>query len=78
MTATDAQVKEKHKNKQLHKANLKSRKTAGKYEGLGKLPSELKKLREYRTRNDPFEDNWLEAEKMLEKAPELEAKTLFE
>jgi len=60
------------------KANLKSRKTVGKYEGLGKLPSEMKKLREYRTRSDPFEDNWLEAEKMLEKAPELEAKTLFE
>ena len=86
MTATDAQVRiimrERSKGKTQEqaaaKANLKSRKTAGKYEGLGKLPSELKKLREYRTRNDPFEDNWLEAEKMLEKAPELEAKTLFE
>jgi len=86
MTATDAQVRiimrERSKGKTQEqaaaKANLKSRKTAGKYEGLGKLPSELKKLREYRTRNDPFEDNWLEAEKMLEKAPELEAKMLFE
>ena len=86
MTATDAQVRiimrERSKGKTQEqaaaKANLKSRKTAGKYEGLGKLPSELKKLREYRTRNDPFEENWLEAEKMLETAPELEAKTLFE
>jgi Mu transposase, C-terminal domain len=60
------------------KANLKSRKTVGKYEELGKLPSELRKPREYRTRSDPFEDNWLEAEKMLGKVPELEAKTLFE
>jgi hypothetical protein len=86
MTATDAQVRiimrERSKGKTLEqaaaKANLKSRKTVGKYEELGKLPSELRKPREYRTRSDPFEDNWLEAEKMLGKAPELEAKTLFE
>jgi hypothetical protein len=60
------------------KANLSSRKTVRKYEFLGKLPSELKKAREYRTRSDPFEEDWAEAERMLEKAPELEAKTLFE
>ena len=86
MTATDAQVRiimrERSKGKTQEqagaKANLKSRKTVGKYEGPGKLPSELKKQREYRTRNDPFEDDWLEAEKMLKDAPELEAKTLFE
>ena len=86
MTATDAQVRiimrERSKGKTQEqaaaKANLKSRITVGKYEGLGKLPSGLKKPREYRTRSDPFEDNWREAEKMLGKAPELEAKTLFE
>jgi hypothetical protein len=60
------------------KANLRSRRTAGKYERLGKLPSELKQLRGYRTRSDPFEADWDELERMLQDAPELEAKTLFD
>lgn len=86
MTATDAQVRiimrersaGKTQEQAAAKANLSSRKTVRKYEFLGKLPSELKKAREYRTRSDPFEEDWAEAERMLEKAPELEAKTLFE
>jgi hypothetical protein len=86
MTATDAQVriimrersKGKTQEQAVAKANLKSRKTVQKYEELGKLPSELKKQRRYRTRRDPFEEDWPEAAKMLENAPELEAKTLFE
>lgn len=48
------------------------------YERLGKLPSELKKARPYRTRADPFDEDWPEIERMLETAPELQAKTLFE
>jgi hypothetical protein len=60
------------------KANLRSRKTVRKYEQLGKMPSELKQARTYRTRTDPFEEDWDELESMLETAPELEAKTLFE
>ncbi len=86
MTATDAQVRiimrERSKGRTQEqaaaKANLSSRETVRKYERLGKLPSELKKARDYRTRRDPFEGDWAEAERMLEKAPELEAKTLFE
>jgi hypothetical protein len=86
MTATDAQVRiimrERNKGctqeQAAAKANLSSRKTVRKYEQLGKLPSELKKPRTYRTREDPFEGNWSEAEAMLQQAPELEAKTLFE
>lgn len=86
MTATDAQVRiimrERSKGRTqaqaAAKANLSSRKTVRKYERLGKLPSEMKKARDYRTRSDPFEGDWAEAERMLEKAPELEAKTLFE
>lgn len=86
MTATDAQVRimmrERSKGKpQIQaavKANLSSRKTVRKYERLGKIPSELKKPREHRTRQDPFEAHWLEAEGLLKNAPELEAKTLFE
>src|ERR1700686_1394025 len=34
--------------------------------------------RTYRTRADPFEAVWPEVEKMLETAPGLEAKTIFE
>jgi hypothetical protein len=60
------------------KANLDSRKTVWKYEKLGELPSELKKPRVYRTREDPFEEDWGQVEAMLKDAPELEAKMLFE
>jgi hypothetical protein len=86
MTATDTQVRiimrerkqGKTQEQAAAKANLSSRKTVRKYEQLGKLPSELKNPREYRTRADPFAENWTEAEEMLKAAPELEAKTLFE
>ena len=86
MTATDPQVRiimrershGKTQEQAAAKANLSSRETVRKYERLVKLPGELRKAREYRTRSDPFEDDWAEAERMLEKAPELEAKTLFE
>jgi hypothetical protein len=86
MTATDAQVRIIMRERQngrtqeqaAAKANLRSRRTVRKYERLGKLPSELKRPREYRTRRDPFEEHWPEAEAMLADLPEVEAKTLFE
>ena len=86
MTATDAQVrllmKERNQGKTQEqaavKANLRSRKTVAKYEKLGKLPSELKDPRTYHTRPDAFSAIWDEVTLMLEKAPGLEAKTLFE
>ena len=86
MTSTDAQVRlimrERSKGRTQEqaavKANLKSRKTVGKYERLGQLPSELKKPRVYRTRADPFAEDWSQVEQMLSQAPELEATTLFE
>lgn len=53
-------------------------KTARKYVRAGKLPSQMKKEHTWRTRTDPFEEHWAEAESMLEAAPELEAKSLFE
>ena len=60
------------------KANLKSRKTTAKYEQLGLLPSQLKKLRTYQTRPDAFTEDCPQIEQMLSDAPELEAKALFE
>ena len=86
MTATDAQVRiimrEREKGRTQEQAaasaNLRSRKTAAKYERVGQLPSALKRSRSYRTRADPFVEDWPVIEEMLVAAPELEAKTLFE
>lgn len=54
------------------------RKTARKYVKAGKLPSEMKTARRWRTREDPFEAHWPELERQLEDAPGLQAKTLLE
>lgn len=54
------------------------RKTGQRYRELGKLPSQLKKPRTWRTREDPFTDVWEDLARRLTDAPELEAKTLFE
>lgn len=86
MTCTDAQVRlimrERRKGRTQQqaaaKANTNSRKTVAKYERAGKLPSELKQPRSYRTRQDPFETDWPEMEQMLTAAPELEARALFD
>ena len=86
MTATDAQVRmvmrERTKGRTQAqaalRANLSSRHTVAKYERLGRLPSELRTARTYRTRADPFVADWPELAAMLERAPELEARTLFD
>jgi hypothetical protein len=86
MTVTDAQVRiimrEREKGRTQEQAaasaNLSSRKTVAKYEGLGKLPSELKGPRRYRTRPDVFVEDWPTVGEMLGDAPNLEAKALFE
>jgi hypothetical protein len=54
------------------------RRRARKYVASGKLPSELATTRDWRTRPDPFEQDWPELEERLRITPELEAKTLFE
>jgi len=86
MTATDAQVRiimrEREKGRTQEQAavsaNLRSRRTVAKYERLEQLPSELQRPRQYRTRSNPFAEDWSTVEKMLEDAPSLEAKALFE
>jgi len=86
MTATDVQVRiimqERQKGctqkQAAASANMRSRKTVAKYEKLEKLPSELKQVRRHRTRPDPFTEDWSSVEKMLEEAPGLEAKAVFE
>jgi hypothetical protein len=54
------------------------RETARKYVTAGKLPSELKQPRDWRTRPDPFAEHWPELEAKLRETSGLEAKTLFE
>jgi hypothetical protein len=82
---TDAQVRklmdEMSKQGQLGLAAMRAgmhRNTARRYLAVGKLPSELAAPRTWRTREDPFAEDWAEIAAQLEAAPELEAKTLFE
>jgi hypothetical protein len=85
MVCTDTQVrllmKERKKGRtQLQaavKANVKSRKTVARYEKLGKLPSELKEPRRWRTRLDPFAEEWGEISTMLAANPGLEAQAVL-
>lgn len=53
-------------------------KTARKYLKSGKLPSQLKTIRSYRTREDVFESIWQDCQSYLEQNPGLEAKQLFQ
>ena len=53
-------------------------KTARKYLGIGKLPSEIKKDHTWKTRPDPFEAVWEELKGMLRLNSGLEAKTIFQ
>jgi len=74
-------MEELSKHGEIGKAAMRAsmdRKTARKYRDQGKLPSELKLPRTWRTRPDPFAEDWEEVRTMLEDAPEFEAKTLFE
>lgn len=54
------------------------RNTGRRYLATDRLPSELKSPRTWRTRPDPFAEDWEEIAGRLEAAPELEAKALFE
>jgi hypothetical protein len=51
--------------------------TLRKYEHLNKLPSQLKAPRDYRTRPNPFEEDWLWVTAEIKRDPALQATTLF-
>ena len=85
MRSTDAQVRklmeEYSRHGRIEVAGLKAgmnRKTASKYLRESKLPSDLARPREWRTRPDSFKEVWPEIANRLVDAPDLEAKTLFE
>ena len=52
-------------------------KTARKYLADGRLPSEVRPERNWRTRADPFEAAWEEIREQIQTNPGLEAKTVF-
>jgi len=55
-----------------------SEKTARKYRRLNRLPSQVKAVHGWRTRPDPFEEDWPWIQELLEYNSGLEAKTIFE
>lgn len=82
---TDHQVrklmKELRKGRSLQLASAKAGmdvKTGRKYRDLGKLPSECKPERTWRTHPDAFAEVWNEAQELLEVNPGLQARTIFE
>ena len=85
MVVTDAQVRrlkaEMTKSGSVGIAAARagmSRNTATKYLKTDKLPSELGFGRDWRTRPDPFEEDWTWVKEQLAAAPGLEARTLFD
>ena len=54
-----------------------SERTARKYERAGKLPSQMKRPRTWKTRENPFEEDWPWIEEHLERDPALQGTTLF-
>src|ERR1022692_1026405 len=82
---TDEQVRrlrklsntEKNQEIAASKAGMDA-KTARRYLGLGRLPSERNRERRWRTREDPFAEVWPRVREQIEESPGLEAKTLFE
>jgi hypothetical protein len=54
-----------------------SERTARRYEKAGKLPSQLKQPRTWRTRENPFEDDWPWVVEQLERDPALQGAMLF-
>jgi hypothetical protein len=51
--------------------------TARKYERAGALPSQLKRPHDWKTRSDPFEEDWPWVVSELERDPALQGSTLF-
>jgi transposase len=85
LRVTDAQVRKlMQEHTRVGRVDLASlragvhRNTGSKYVKLGKVPSELRRPRTWRTRSDPFAEDWAEMAERLGDAPELEAKALLE
>ena len=74
-------MEEMSKTGQIGQAAMKAgmdRKTGRRYIAAGKLPSEMRQPRWWRTRHDPFAEDWPAVAKLLEDTPGLEAQTVLE
>jgi hypothetical protein len=74
-------MQEYHRSGQIGRAAQRAgmdRKTKAYYISHGVGPDERRRPRHWRTREDPLAAVWPQAQRWLESAPELEAKTLFE
>jgi hypothetical protein len=74
-------MEEMSKHGQIGQAAMKAdmdRKTARRYVATGKLPSERAQPRWWRTRRDPFAEDWPTVAAMLAATPTLEAQTVLE
>lgn len=73
-------MKERHKGTTQHLAAARaamSERTARSSERAGKLPSQLKEPRTWRTRQNPFEQDWPWVVEQLQRDPALQGATLF-
>lgn len=73
-------MKERHKGTTQSVAAARagmSERTARRYERAGKLPSQLKEPRTWRTRENPFEADWPWVVEQLQRDPALQGATLF-
>ncbi len=74
-------VNERNQGKTISMCAMKSgmsRKTAGKYLSQDKVMEQRRVPHTWKTRKDPLAEIWPKAQEMLQDAPELEAKALFE
>ena len=74
-------MEEISKHGQVGRASMKAgmdRKTGRKYIAVGKLPSEVATPHTWRTRDNPFATDWPVVVAMLQDAPGLKAKTIFD
>lgn len=73
-------MRERHKGTTQQVAAARagmSERTARRYERAGKLPSQLKRPRTWRTRENPFEEDWPWVVEQVERDPALQVSTLF-
>jgi hypothetical protein len=74
-------MEEMSKDGQIGQAAMKAgmdRKTARRYVGAGKLPSQMKEPRSWRTRQDPFATDWPAIAEQLAQTPGLEPRTVLD
>jgi ribosomal protein S21 len=79
-TEVKVYMQERHQGRSQRLAAARagmSERTARRYERAGKLPSQLKRPHTWRTRQNPFEEDWPWVVEHLERDPALQGTTLF-